>query len=77
MIGSGDAKPLKEFILEMVAACGPESKPLFGDVPFTGTSLTLDTYRIDDIRKDCGFVPDVSFAEGTKKTMDWLKTVEL
>jgi nucleoside-diphosphate-sugar epimerase len=76
MIGSGDAKPLKEFILEMVAACGPESKPLFGDVPFTGTNMPLSTFSIDAIKNDCGFVIDVPFGKGTKMTMDWLKTIE-
>lgn len=76
MIGSGNARPLKEFILEMVAACGPEAKPLFGDVPFTGTNMPLSTFCIDAIKDDCGFEIDVPFGEGTKMTMDWLKTIE-
>lgn len=75
MIGSGDAKPLKQFIFEMVNSCGPDSKPLFGDVPFTGTNMPLSTFAIDAIKADCGFTPDVSFGEGTKMTMDWLKTL--
>lgn len=76
MIGSGNARPLREFILEMVTACGPESKPLFGDVPFTGTNMPLTTFGIDSIRKDCGFETEVSFAEGTKRTMEWLKSLD-
>lgn len=76
MIGSGNARPLKEFILEMVAACGPEAKPLFGDVPFTGTNMPLSTFSIDAIKNDCGFEIEVPFGEGTKMTMDWLKTIE-
>ncbi len=75
MIGSGDAKPLKQFILEMVASCGPEAQPIFGDVPFTGTNMPLATFDIRDLKEDCGFEPEVSFAEGTKMTMDWLKTI--
>lgn len=75
MIGSGDAKPLKQFILEMVASCGPEAQPIFGDVPFTGTNMPLATFDIRDLKDDCGFEPEVSFAEGTKMTMDWLKTI--
>ena len=75
MIGSGDAKPLKQFILEMVAACGPDAHSIFGDVPFTGTNMPLSVFDISDIKEDCGFEPDVSFAEGTKMTMDWLKTI--
>lgn len=75
MIGSGDAKPLKQFILEMVESCGPESTPIFGDVPFTGTNMPLSVFDISDIKEDCGFEPEVSFGKGTKMTMDWLKTL--
>lgn len=76
MIGSGNARPLKEFILEMVRACGPDCEPLFGDIPFTGADMPLETFRIDALQDDCGFTPDVSFAQGTVLTMDWLKTME-
>ena len=75
MIGSGDAKPLREFIIEMVGSCGPDCTPLFGDVPFTGTNMPLSTFGIADIKEDCGFEPEVSFAQGTKMTMEWLKTL--
>ncbi len=77
MIGSRHARPLKEFILEMVKACAPDAKPLFGDVPYTGTNIPLSIFAIDAIRENCGFEPEVSFAEGTRRTMDWLKMVEL
>lgn len=77
MIGSGDAKPLKEFILEMVAACGPGCKPIFGDVPFTGTDLPLSTYAIEDIKNDCGYEAEVIFSEGTKLTKEWLESTIL
>lgn len=75
MIGSGDAKPLKQFILEMVDSCGPDCTPIFGDVPFTGTNMPLSVFDISDIKDDCGFKPDVSFGIGTKMTMDWLKVL--
>ena len=75
IIGSGNARSLKEFILELVVSCGPESTPLFGDIPFTGTNMPLSIFEINNIKKDCGYSPEVSFAEGTKTTMDWLKTI--
>lgn len=75
MIGSGDAKPLKKFIFEMVESCGPECTPLFGDIPFTGTNMPLSTFAIEAIKNDCGFEPEISFAKGARLTMDWLKTV--
>lgn len=75
MIGSSNARPLKEFILEMQQALAPEAIPLFGDVPFTGTNMQLSTFDTKATEEDCGFKAEVSFAEGTKMTMDWLKTV--
>lgn len=75
MIGSGNARPLKEFILEMQQALAPELTPLFGDVPFTGTNIPLSTFSIDNIKRDTGFVPQISFTEGTRRTMEWLKTL--
>lgn len=75
IIGSGNAKPLKEFILEMVANCDTKQSPIFGDIPFTGINLPLQTYDISDTVKDTGFNPTISFAEGTKLTFDWLKTI--
>lgn len=75
MIGSGNAKPLREFILEMQQECAPDATPLFGDVPFTGTNMPLSTFDISNTKQDCGFAPNVSFAQGTRMTMEWLKTV--
>lgn len=76
MIGSSTARPLKEFILEMVESLAPEQTPLFGDIPFTGTNMPLSVFDATDAEVDCGFKAQVSFAEGTKKTMDWLKTID-
>ena len=76
MIGSGNARPLKEFILEMIGSCGPDSTPLFGDIPFTGTNLPLSLFSIEDLKNDCDFAPAVNFAKGTKLTMDWLKNIK-
>lgn len=75
MIGSGNAGPLKKFIIEMQQACGPNLNLFFGDVPFTGTNMPLSTFDIKSISEDCGFKPEISFAEGTKKTMEWLKSL--
>ena len=73
IIGSGNAKPLKEFILEMTTANSPNNPPQFGDVPFTGVNVPLETFDTTPIIEDCGFKPVVSFAEGTRLTMEWLK----
>ena len=76
MIGSSTARPLREFIIEMVQSLAPDCQPIFGDVPFTGTNMPLSTFDCSDTERDCGFRAQVSFAEGTRMTMDWLKTIQ-
>lgn len=75
-IGSGNARPLKEFILEMQQELAPESEPVFGDIPFTGVNMPLEAFDIADLQNDCGFSPSVGFAEGTRMTMDWIKNID-
>ena len=76
IIGSGNARPLKEFILEMTNANCPDNPPHFGDVPFTGTNLSLNAFSTKQIEEDCKFKASISFAEGTRRTMEWLKESE-
>lgn len=73
MIGSGYARPLKEFILEICNEYSGDNKPLFGNVMFTGVNLSLEVYSTKEIEKDCGFKPIVSFKEGIRKTYEYLK----
>ena len=74
MIGSGGAKPLKEFLLELRDELSPERELTFGDIPFTGVDMPLVKFDTSDIQNDCGFKPEVSFAEGIKMTMEWMKS---
>ena len=76
VIGSGRARPLKEFILEMQQELAPNSTPLFGDVPFTGINLPISAFNTMDTEMDTGFRAEISFAEGTRRTMEWLKAIE-
>lgn len=76
MIGSSNAKPLKEFIVEMTNALDKDATPFFGNVPFTGTNMPIETFDTSDTEKDCGFKAEISFAEGCKLTMAWLKTIQ-
>ena len=54
----------------------PNNKPNFGDIPFTGVNIPLDDFDTSSIEKDCGFKANVSFAEGTRRTIEWLKNLE-
>jgi Nucleoside-diphosphate-sugar epimerases len=72
LIGSSNAQPLKEFILSMQKQLAPNQKLLFGDIPFTGINLPLETFSCLEIEKDVGFKPLVSFVEGIELTHNWL-----
>jgi UDP-glucose 4-epimerase len=76
IIGSSNAKPLRKFVLEMKSAIAPEKEFIFGDMPFTGTDLPISAFDCSKTEKDTGFKSQISFAEGCKRTLNWLKEVE-
>ena len=76
LIGSSTARPLREFLLEMKAAIAPDLEFIFGDIPFTGIDLPLSSFDCSKTENDVGFRAEISFSEGARRTMEWLKTVE-
>lgn len=76
LIGSSTARPLREFLLEMKHTLAPDREFLFGDVPFTGTNLPLEHFDCSQTETDCGFKAQISFEEGIRRTMDWLREIE-
>lgn len=75
-IGSGHAGPLRGFLEKIVYTCDKDAKPLFGDIPYTGTNMSLETFDISELVNDCGFKLEISFEEGIRRTFEWLKEVE-
>lgn len=73
VLGSGNSKPLKEFIIDIYNATKAKSKPIFGNVAFTGTNLDLHAFNISNIKNDCGFEPKICFKNGIIKTYNWIK----
>ena len=71
LIGSSNAKPLKEFLLEMKAAIAPDLDFIFGDIPFTGVNQPLDEFDCSKTENDTGFRAEISFGEGCRRTRDW------
>lgn len=75
LIGSSNAKPLREFILEMKEALAPDKEFVFGDVPFTGVNMPLEEFDCSLTEKDTGFKAEIPFGEGVRRTMEWMKTL--
>ncbi|MCI1245332.1 MAG: NAD(P)-dependent oxidoreductase [Bacilli bacterium] len=76
LIGSGEAKPLRDFLQDVIDIVKPSSEISFGNVPYTGVQTPLEAFSIDSISRDCGFAPLVSFRKGIKLVYDWLKETE-
>lgn len=72
-IGSQRPKPLKEYLLELRDCVNPNIEIGLGELPFNGISLTYNEFDINAVKNDTGFVPEVSFQEGIKKTVTWIR----
>ena len=74
-IGSQSPRPLKEFLCEMRNQVDVNIEIGLGEIPFNGVSLTYKEFDIHAVQRDTGFIPEVSFAEGIKKTIAWIQEV--
>lgn len=72
LIGSSNAKPLKEFLLEMKNAIAPDIDFIFGSIPYTGVNLSLKEFDCSKTEEDTGFKAEISFEEGCRRTRDWM-----
>lgn len=81
MIGSGNAKPLKEFlkIVGQVANNLHDGNLIelgFGKITSNVVSLPITTFDVTKLYEDTGFKPLVSFKEGIERTARWIKEDE-
>lgn len=74
-IGSGVYKPLKEYMTIIRDIINPKLELGIGDKPELSYQTYSSCVNIDDLTNDTGFVPEVQFEEGIKRTIDWFKTL--
>lgn len=70
-IGSGQARPLREFLLELKSTIAPGREFKFGQKPFVGPNLPISCFDTEDTARDTGFKPQIDFAEGCRRTYEW------
>lgn len=73
LIGSGHARPLKEFLLELEESIDTKVPFLFGEAPFIGIKLPIEAFDCKKTEQEIGFNANVPFLEGCKKTVAWWK----
>ena len=72
-VGSGQAHPLWEYIMQMAELTGADS-PGIGARPYPPGAVRNLCADIDSLTKDTGFVPEYTFEEGIKETLCWLES---
>lgn len=72
MLGSSNAKPLREFLMDMKQSIADDVDFIFGDIPFTGVDLPLSYFSCDSTVNDTGFKAQIDFKEGVRRTRDWI-----
>ncbi|MDO5521890.1 MAG: NAD(P)-dependent oxidoreductase [bacterium] len=73
VIGSGLARPLKEFIIEMLDTIEYKQSVSFGSQKYTGVNLALETFDTRNLLLDTGFLTEISFTEGIRRTKEWME----
>lgn len=71
-IGSGEARPLKEYV-KIMSDLYPSGKELqFGKFEYNDISLTLEDFSIKTLKEDTGFTPSMSYEKTVHQLYDWL-----
>lgn len=73
-IGSLNPRPLKDFLNILKNSIDKEIELGIGKIPQNGIHLSYTMFDINAVKNDTGFEPKISFEEGIKKTIDWIKS---
>lgn len=74
-VGYAKPEPLKKYVLTIRDIINPSLDSGLGRKEFKGLSIDFEKIDYRKVERDTGFVPSVSFEEGIKKTIEWLKSV--
>lgn len=72
-IASGDVRPLKEFVKEMLLVTQSGSQLRYGSVPYPRTGKVSLWPDVSKLREELDWEPEVDFAEGIRLTANWLR----
>ena len=69
VLGSGEAKPLKEYMETIREVVCPDSQLEFGAIPYSEKQVMYLCADISDLEKDTGWKPVVDFPSGMKEIL--------
>ncbi len=73
-LGSGEIKPLKEYIELIRNKIDASIKIGFGDIEYLPGQVMYLCADIQELVADTGYEPDYTFEEGIQETISWVKT---
>lgn len=76
-IGSGNARPLREYIEIIRDEIDPNLPLGFGEVPYSDKQVMHLCADISDLQRDTGFEPEVGFREGIQNTIKYCLTMSV
>ena len=72
-IGSGNVKPLYEYINIIKEQINPKLDIKFGEIPYSKNQVMYLCADITKLEEDTGFKPEISYEEGIRRTIKWYK----
>lgn len=76
-VGSGQARPLAEYIRQIQAEIAPDAPLGIGSLPYKfGNKPDNSVLDIRNLKEDTGFVPKISFGEGIERTIRYFREME-
>ena len=69
-VGSGEGRPLREYVLEIRKLTGCTAEPQFGARSLASDAVRFLCADITSLTADTGFVPEVSFEQGILQTIE-------
>ena len=73
-IGSGEAKPLIDYIKVLCAKLGKSGENGLGEVPYSKNQVMHLEADISQLKEDTGWEPQVSFEDGIERVIEFYKT---
>lgn len=72
--GTGKPRLLKDYILAIRDAVNPEQEVGLGELPYYPNQVMHLEADISNLTEDTGFVPQYSFEEGIRETVEWARS---
>lgn len=77
VIGNGQGFKLKEYIVKMKNTVSSNSVLKFGAIPYSEKQVMHLCADISELIADTGFKPKVSFEDGIRETMEYIKSTKI